>query len=214
MGKPMPPAISYASGMTIYAAVRGGILYLATWSPGNSGGANDHFIFVTDQLLASVFGRVAVGEGGRCGGGIEQAVYRRRERELLLRLVQCAGVQQSRESADQQRANGGDDRSRGRVRFDSANDLRRGRCAYGTANGGALVAQGPAGNGDANLDPGEFMPLSIAALKDENADGKFDRLDPTRDFVIAQITRDAPGLTTITWNSVPEKLIRLKAAIS
>jgi len=74
--------------------------------------------------------------------------------------------------------------------------------AYATADGGALVGQGPAGNGDGNLDPPEFMPLSIAALRDEDADGKFDRLDPARDFVIAQITRNG-GVTAITWNSVP-----------
>ena len=43
--------LRFSNGMTIYAAVRNGILYLATWSPGNSGGANDHFIFITDQLL-------------------------------------------------------------------------------------------------------------------------------------------------------------------
>jgi len=40
-----------SSGMNIYAALRGTRLYVATWSPGNSGGANDHFIFVSDQLL-------------------------------------------------------------------------------------------------------------------------------------------------------------------
>ena len=82
--------------------------------------------------------------------------------------------------------------------------------AYGTANGGALVAQGPAGNGDANIDPGEFMPLSIVALKDENADGKFDRLDPARDFVIVQIARSG-GSTTITWNSVPGKTYQMES---
>src|SRR5207237_6898804 len=41
------------NAMTIYAAVRGSLLYVATWSPGSTGGPNDHFIFVSDQLLAS-----------------------------------------------------------------------------------------------------------------------------------------------------------------
>src|SRR5262249_32681389 len=36
--------------MVLYAAIRGTPLYVATWSPGTSG-PNDHFIFVTDQLL-------------------------------------------------------------------------------------------------------------------------------------------------------------------
>ena len=81
--------------------------------------------------------------------------------------------------------------------------------AYATADGGALAAQGPAGNGDGNIDPGEFMPFSIAAIKDENADGKYDRLDPAIDFVIAQVTR-ADGTTTILWNSVPGKTYQVE----
>src|SRR5436309_15893359 len=40
-----------SSGMTLYAALRGTKLYVATWSPGTSG-SNDHFIFVSDQLLS------------------------------------------------------------------------------------------------------------------------------------------------------------------
>ena len=40
------------SGMVLYGAVRGTTLYVATWSPGTNG-PNDHFIFVTDQLLPS-----------------------------------------------------------------------------------------------------------------------------------------------------------------
>src|SRR5262249_4936764 len=40
-----------AGPMVIYAAVRGTTLYVATWSPGNSG-ANDHFIIVRDRLRA------------------------------------------------------------------------------------------------------------------------------------------------------------------
>ncbi len=77
--------------------------------------------------------------------------------------------------------------------------------AYATADGGALVAQGPAGNGNGNIEPNEFLALPIAAIKDENADGKYDRLDPAIDFVVAQIAKNADGSTTITWNSVPGK---------
>jgi hypothetical protein len=76
--------------------------------------------------------------------------------------------------------------------------------AYGTATSGALVAQGPAGNGDENIDPSEFMQLSTVAIKDENADGKYDWLDPALDFVITQITRTT-GTTRVTWKSVPGK---------
>jgi hypothetical protein len=53
MGQADAGYLQNAEGMKIYAAVCGGILYLATQSPGNSGGPNDCFTFVTDQLRAS-----------------------------------------------------------------------------------------------------------------------------------------------------------------
>ena len=74
--------------------------------------------------------------------------------------------------------------------------------AYETADGGALVAQGPLGNGDANIDPDEFLPLSVTALADENGDGIYDRLDPALGFVVTEITR-ADGVVTVTWPAVP-----------
>jgi hypothetical protein len=74
-----------------------------------------------------------------------------------------------------------------------------------------LAAQAPIGNGDGNIDPAEFMALSLAAIKDENADGRFDRLDPALDFVIAQITQSG-GITALTWNSVPGKTYQVESA--
>ncbi len=73
--------------------------------------------------------------------------------------------------------------------------------AYVTADGGALVAQCPAGNGDGNLDPGEFLVLQIPAIVDRNADGLFDRLDPALDFT-AQGARAGSDFI-FTWNAVP-----------
>jgi hypothetical protein len=82
--------------------------------------------------------------------------------------------------------------------------------AYATANGGALAAQGPAGNVDLNIDPNEFLALPIVAIKDENADGKYDRLDPARDFIVWQIAR-AGNVTTVSWNSVPGKTYQVES---
>ena len=45
-----PGYLLASSGMVLYGALRGTTLYVATWSPGTNG-PNDHFIFVTDQLL-------------------------------------------------------------------------------------------------------------------------------------------------------------------
>src|ERR1039458_7058936 len=51
------------NGMVLYGAVRGTTLYVATWSPGTSG-PNDHFIFVSDQLLP---GATAVAPWAKAG---------------------------------------------------------------------------------------------------------------------------------------------------
>ena len=58
-GQNRPGYLLASPGMKIHAAVRGTKLYVATWfaSPQNG---NDHFIFVTDQLLASASAPMAV----------------------------------------------------------------------------------------------------------------------------------------------------------
>ncbi len=81
--------------------------------------------------------------------------------------------------------------------------------AYATADGGQLTAQGPLGNGDGNLDPDEFLPLFIAAIQDENADGIYDRLDPNLGFLVTEITR-TDGVTTISWASVPGRTYQVE----
>ncbi len=196
--------------MTIYAAVRGGILYVATWSPGG-GGANDHFIFVTDQLLASASapapwakaGTVAVAANKPFIGGESASNY-------------CSWFN-APVSSPVVKSSANDGQMEGTIDlvavFGSVpQTIYVAAAAYATADGGGLAAQGPIGNGDPNLniDPSEFMPLSIPAIRDENADGKFDRLDPTRDFVIAQITR-SDGIAAITWNSVPGKTYQIQS---
>jgi hypothetical protein len=45
-----PGYLLASNGMVLYGAVRGTTLYVATGSPGTNG-PNDHFVFVSDQLL-------------------------------------------------------------------------------------------------------------------------------------------------------------------
>ena len=73
--------------------------------------------------------------------------------------------------------------------------------AYATADGGALVAQAPAGSGP-DLDTNEFLELPTAALADSNGDGVFDRLDPRRDFAVKRLTAGSKGCT-LFWNAMP-----------
>jgi hypothetical protein len=188
--------------------VRGQTLYLATWSPGSTGGANDHFIFVTDQLLASASARAPWAKAGNVAvatnkpfiGGESATNYC-----AWFNAPASSQVVKSLTSSGQ---------LEGTIDLVAAfgsvpQTIYVAAAAYATADGGARAAQGPAGNGDPNIDPPEFLPLSIPAVRDEDADGKFDRLDPARDFVIAQITRNG-GVTAITWNSVPGKTYQVK----
>jgi hypothetical protein len=194
--------------MTIYAAVRGSILYLATWSPGNSGGANDHFIFVTDQLLASASAPAPWAKAGTVGIAANKPFIGGES------ATSFCGWFNAPPSAKVFKSSSNSGQMEGTIDLVSAfgsvpPTIYVAAAAYATADGGALAAQGPAGNGDGNIDPSEFMPLSIAALRDENADGKFDRLDPARGFVVSQITRGAGG-TTVTWASVPGKTYQVE----
>jgi hypothetical protein len=190
-----------SSGMTIYAAVRGGILYLATWSPGNGGGPNDHYIFVTDQLLSAATapapwaksGLVAVAPTKPFIGGESSSTFCGWFNAPVssLAVKSAANTGQMEGTIDLAAAFGS-----------VPPTVYVAAAAYATADGGVLAAQGPLGNGNGNIDPAEFMPLSIVALQDENADGTYDRLDPALGFVILQITR-SNGVTGLTWAAVP-----------
>src|SRR4029077_480451 len=181
--------LEYANGMTIYAAVRGQTLYLATWSPGSTGGANDHFIFVTDQLLASASvpapwakaGNIAVATNKPFIGGESATNY--------------CGWFNAPASSQVVKSPTNSGQMEGTIDLAAAfgsipQTIYVAAAAYSTADGGALAAQGPAGKGGGNIDPAEFMLLSTLAIRDENADGKYDRLDPALSFVIAQITSE------------------------
>ena len=194
--------LEHPNGMTIYAAVRGQILYLATWSPANGGGASDHFIFVTDQLLASASALAPWAKAGTIATAADKPFIGGESANNFCGWFNAPASSQVVKSPN----NSG--QMEGTLDLVAAfgsipQTINVAAAAYATANSGALAAQGPAGNGDGNIDPAEFMPLSIAAIKDENADGKYDRLDPAKDFVIAQITRTSEGVTVVRWNAVP-----------
>jgi hypothetical protein len=201
--------LEYPNGMTIYAAVRAGILYVATWSPGGNGGStNDHFIFITDQLLSSAIapapwgkvGNVAMAANKPFLGGESATSY--------------CGWFNSPASAQVAKSPTNSGQMEGTIDLTAAfgsipATIYVAAAAYQTADGGALAGQGPIGNGDGNIDPSEFLALSLVAITDENADGKFDRLDPALGFVVVQIT-SGNGTTGVDWNSVPGKTYQLE----
>ncbi len=192
------------SGMTLSVAVRGGTLYVATNSPGSDGSQpNDHFLLVTDALLPAASANAPWQKSGLIASALAKPFLAGESTSALAgwfngtifaRATKSAGSEGLLEGTLDLAATFGS--VPGTVFVAAA--------AYETADGGHLAMQVPAGNGDGNVDPGEFLPLSIAALEDEDADGTYDRLEPGRGFVVTQIGRSA-GVTTIMWASVPGK---------
>jgi hypothetical protein len=203
-----PGYLEYPDGMTIYAAVRGGVLYVATWSPGNGGGANDHFLFVTDALLASASGPAPWAKAGNV------AVASNKPFIGAESATNYAGWFGAPSSSQVVKAAASSGQLEGTIDLVAAfgslpQTIYVAAAAYQTADGGVLAAQGPAGNGDGNINPDEFMRLAVVAIKDENSDGIFDRLDPALDFVVSQLS-ETDGLRTVTWNSVPGRSYQLE----
>jgi hypothetical protein len=58
--------------------------------------------------------------------------------------------------------------------------------AYATADGGALASSCPTNSG---ADLTNFFCIPLAALRDHNGDGAFDRLQPTMDFTVQNFSR-------------------------
>jgi hypothetical protein len=194
--------------MTLYAAVRGSTLYVATWSPGsNNAGVNDHFIIVTDQLLPSATqaaiptwskaGLMAVAPNKPFLGGESTNTY-----------VGWANAGPSAVCSKSFVTSGQMEGTLDLIEAFGAipQTIYIAAVAYSTTNSGILVAQAPAGNGDGNIDPGEFLAISLPAysLLDRNGSGTFDRLDPSKDYK-SQVQFDINGLPVISWPSVPGK---------
>jgi hypothetical protein len=207
-----PDAAGYlqnSNGMTIYAAVRGTKLYVATWSPGNNGGPNDHFIFISNQLLNSATtaapwakaGMIAVPAGKPYLAGESANSYlgwfNAPADSICTKAAATSGVLEG--VIDLAEAFGVMPQS-----------IYVAAVAYQTADGGALASQGPMGNGDNNVDPNEFLTLWTPAITDQLATGTYDRLNPNADFR-PQISRDSStGNVSITWPTVPGKTYQLE----
>lgn len=208
-----PNYVVNAGPMVIYAAVKGTTLYAATWSPGsNNNGVNDHFVIVTDQLSATLqaafptwskTGMNAVdsskpflaGESSNTYGGWQNTVAATQ----AFKAPTNAGLLEG--TIDLVQAFGPNIMN-GTVYLAAA--------AYGTNNGGSLVAQGPPGNANANIDAGEFLAMPVVALLDNNNDGVFDRLQPALGFVVTNVQSSGSGNVTITWASVPGKTYQVQ----
>ena len=196
-----PGYLLASSDMVLYGAVRGTTLYVATWSPGTNG-PNDHFIFVSDQLLPGAttaapwakVGTIAVAANKPCLASESLNTY-------VSWFVNNAATNWA--CAKSSAVSGALDGTLDLVGAFGYLPTNIYLCAaaYQTANGGALAAQCPAGSGP-NIDPNEFFVIPIAALRDSPGNGTFDLLDPARGFRILSAGATPAGLT-LNWATMP-----------
>lgn len=209
-----PYLVADQNGMKLWAALYGDTLYVATWAAGNSDGANDHFIFVTDTLSGP--GPAPWAKAGQVAVDCATKPYLADESASDWVAWHNAGA-----SATQRAAAVNSGQMEGTINLVEAfgavpDTLYFAVLPYATADAGALYApsQVPLGNGDGNVDSNEFLAVPIVALRDENLDGRLDRLDPNHGFVFG--AAPAPRANTngwaVTWPSVPGHVYRVERA--
>jgi hypothetical protein len=196
------------NGPGLYAALRGTRLYVACQSAAN-GTTNDHFLFVTDQLLGSASagapwakaGQVAVASSNpfiSAEGNNNYVVWNHAPvGSPVTKASSSAGVMEG--TLDLAAAFGS-----------VPSVIHLAAAAYATADGGTLNGLAPRGAAP-NIDPGEFLTIPTEALRDHNADGLFDRLDPALGFQLARAEVRDDRLVH-TWNVMPERSYQLEAA--
>jgi hypothetical protein len=201
-----------SNGMVLYGAVRGTTLYVATWSPGTSG-PGDNFIFVTDQLLPSANAAAPWAKAGTVAVSPNKPFLATESQNSYVSwFVNNAAINwPCTKSAS---TSGALEGTLNLVAAFGSMPTNLYLCAatYQTANGGALTARSPNGNGP-NLDPDEFLALPLAALVDSWGDGTFDLCDPARGFRILSARAKGHGCA-MTWAAMPGRAYQLQSADS
>jgi hypothetical protein len=195
------------AGMPLYAAVRGTTIYVATTAPG-PGGANDHFIMLDGGVSANPtpapwaksgstpFRSAAPFLGAESGNNYigwfnaDAHAYRGAGGSLMEGTIDRSSVQ-----------------------FQQKLNLLICALAYQSDDGGVLVDQTPALiSNSGNVDSLELLSIPIDAIRDEDANGVFDRLDPHMDFKVTALKRITPSLHSIHWNCFPGKTYKIQTS--
>jgi len=185
-------------GMRIFAAVRGTLLYVATWTP--SEGGNDHFILIGDHLESSATSPAPWDKSGTTALPIGSPFIGSESANQYAAWFNTSGSTQVwRDSVSGGRLEGVIDLVE--VFGDLPEMLYLSAVAYPTDIGTVLASQAPDGNSDGNIDPDEFFAVPVAALRDSSADGVFDRLDPERAFNVKPTF--SSGMPAVVWPVVP-----------
>ena len=203
-----PGYLLSSPGMTIHAALRGSVLYLATWAPGQYG--NDHFLFLAPSLGTTAGQPSPWAKAGTTALPANAPFVGAESSNSYIGWFNTGGTPAQAIRGPQ----GG--------QMEATIDLAAAfgslpavvhlaAAAYQTGDAGILGSQGPAPvNANGNLDPEEFLSLPTEVLRDENADGLYDRLDPGQGFRITSFMKEHDGLT-LRWNAFPGRSYRIES---
>jgi Starch/carbohydrate-binding module (family 53)/Glycosyl hydrolase family 57 len=174
-----------SSGMVLYGAVRGTTLYVATWSPGTNG-ANDHFIFVTDQLLPAATAAAPWAKAGSNAVAATKPFLAGESSGTYVSWFANGGSTNWPCTKSYTNAGAMEGTLDLTAAFGSVPaNIYLCAAAYQTADGGVLASQCPAAvTNNGNLEPNEFLMLPVSALKDSAGNGTLDLCDPARGFKI------------------------------
>lgn len=192
------------TGMTIYAAVRGTKLYVATWSPGDNGSGfgSDHFVFVSDALLSSATAAAPWSKAGNIAIGSTKPYMAGESISTFAAWNNVKGATSLAKGRLNSRVMEGV--------IDLAaefgplpSNLYVAAVAYGTADGGGIASQSPSGNGNNNLEPNEFLRIPVAGVADRRLNGIYDVLDPDRAFAVTETRMDTMDRPVLRWSVIP-----------
>lgn len=194
-------------GMTIHAAVRGSKLYVATWAPGQFG--NDHFILIGSSALTSATTAAPWAKAGSTSLPANSPFLAAESSNSYIGWFNANGAAttEARGAAGQQMEGTIDLAAFGTTPA----SLHLTALAYQTADAGLLGSQAPAGNADGNVDPAELLGIPLEALRDEDANGTFDILEPNRGFAISQSSRNGNSFS-LTWTSFPGRSYKVQTS--
>jgi hypothetical protein len=194
-----------SNSITLSVALRGTELYVATQSTGNNG-PEDHFLFVTDELLPGATAAAPWAKSGQTGVATSKPFVGAESQNdyagwfnaplgsTVAKSSSAAGVLEAVIDLG--------------TAFGSVPDvIYLAAAAYDTADGGSLQALSPTGDGP-HIEPSEFLAVPTAALSDRNADGLYDRLDPALDFRLTNVRREGDTLV-VDWNAMPGRQYEL-----
>jgi hypothetical protein len=198
------------STMTLYAALRGTTLYVATQSPGDNG-PNDHFIFVSDVLLSSATTAAPWAKSGDIAIP-GSAPYLAAESANTYVSWYANAAQVNWPCIKSASASGTMEGTMNLVNAFGEVPTNIYLCAagYATTNGGPLVTECPTGSGP-NLNTNDFFAIPVAALQDSLGNGTFDLCDPARGFKIASADVEAGDLV-LSCPAVPGRSYQIQYA--